>query len=276
MGRATANNQGMKITGRKAWHVNADFSSVKFPFLQKTEEGSGNGALQNWRGDSYGGTMERRLSAIVAEAARVRERERKQIASDLHDYLGQNLVLATMKLGMLEASASEAQLRMLQDVRQLIGQSLGQVRSLISGLYSHELRDLDLRSALDWLFQRVQKLYDLRCVSQIPPLPVTLDCENQEVFLSALRELLVNVAKHAAVKETRVSVRREGGNIIALVADKGSGFDPKQKTFPALKTGGFGLVRLRERIAFLGGSVQIDSHPGKGTKATIILPMKSK
>jgi signal transduction histidine kinase len=217
-------------------------------------------------------TLERQLAAALAEIDRSREKERKQIADDLHDHLGQNLVLASMKLGILATSASNAQLGSIEDVRQLISESLDQVRSLITGLCLPQLCDPDLGSALGWLLGETQKLYGLRCTPNIAALPAVLDHESQRTLLAAVRELLINVAKHAGVKEARVSIQCEERKIIASVADRGCGFGSKQEA--SLKTLGLGLIRLRERVARLGGSFRIDSRPGQGTKATIKLPIK--
>ena len=216
------------------------------------------------------------LATLVAEIERVREKERKQIADDLHDQLGQNLILATIKLGMLAGAVSNDQLGVIQDVRQLIAQSIDQVRALISGLCPCESGDLDLGPALECLVEETQKLYGLRCVIDIWEISAALDHERQKILLSAVRELLINVAKHASVKEAQISLRCEDRKIVVLVADEGCGFDPKQPRPPRLKSMGLGLISVRERIARLGGSFSVDSRVGQGTKVRITLPIKSK
>jgi signal transduction histidine kinase len=216
---------------------------------------------------------ERQLATVIAKIDSIRQKERRQIADELHDQMGQNLILASMKLGMLVSSASKEQAAVLQDVRELIAQSLNQVRSLIGGLYPDELHDVALGPALDGLLRETQRHYGLRCTADIGSVPVTLGHESQKTLLSAVRELLINVAKHAGVKEARVSLRCEDRDIVILVADEGCGFGSKQPEVP-LKTIGLGLISLRERVARLGGSFRIDSHPGQGTKATITAPMR--
>jgi signal transduction histidine kinase len=178
-----------------------------------------------------------------------------------------------MKVSMLEHAPSPQHTDLIRDIRDLLDQSLRQVRSLISGLYTDDLRDLDLCTAIESLLQYMKQHYDLRCLAHFTSLPVKITPENQEVMLLAIRELLINVAKHACVNEASVTVRGGGARIIAIVADQGKGFDPKRKPVSSLTAGGFGLTGVRKRIALLGGSFKIDSHPGKGTKAVITLPL---
>jgi signal transduction histidine kinase len=179
-----------------------------------------------------------------------------------------------MKVAMLDHAASGQQTDLIRDIRDLLDQSLRQVRSLIGGLHSDELRDLNLRTAIEWLLQYMKQHYDLRCPAQLTALPVRINPENQELLLLAVRELLINVAKHACISEARVTVRGGGTHIVAVVADKGKGFDPRRKPLSSVNAGGFGLIGLSKRIALLGGSFEIDSRPGKGTKATVTLPLE--
>jgi signal transduction histidine kinase len=144
---------------------------------------------------------------------------------------------------------------------------------LIGGLYPHELHGLAVGPALDTVLEETQRHYGLRCIADIGSVPFALGHESRKILFSGVRELLINVAKHAGVKEARVSLRCEDRNIVILVADEGCGFDPKQPEAP-LKTIGLGLISLRERIARLGGSFRIDSHPGRGTKATFTVPVR--
>ena len=220
-------------------------------------------------------TNERALRALVAELGRAREQERQRIANDLHDNIAQNLALAVMKLAMLENSVPREQLPMVQEVHQLISEVIDETRSLVCDLYPHVLRDLGLAGALDWLVQHTATRYGLYCVADITSVPEKLKQDVQETLFQALRELLVNVAKHAQAKEARVFCRCEEDRLLAQVVDDGKGFDPGRLTLRDPKTGGFGLFNIRERLALLNGNLQIDSAPGKGTKVAITLPLNT-
>jgi signal transduction histidine kinase len=220
-------------------------------------------------------TNERALKLLVGELARAREQERQRIANDLHDNIAQNLALAVMKLAMLENSVPREHLRMIQEVHQLVSEVIDETRSLVCDLYPHVLRDLGLAGALDWLVEHTATRYGLYCVADITSVPEGLRQDVQETLFQALRELLVNVAKHAQAKEARVFCRCEKDRLLAQVVDDGEGFDPERLARRDPKSGGFGLFNIRERLALLNGSLQIDSAPGKGTKVAITLPLNT-
>jgi CheY-like chemotaxis protein len=92
------------------------------------------------------------------------------------------------------------------------------------------------------------------------------------LLFQAVRELLFNVAKHAGVKNARVEVRRAGSELRVLVADEGTGFDPSRIRTEGGLTGGFGLFSVRERVNYVGGHLEIDSAPGRGSRFTLVVP----
>jgi signal transduction histidine kinase len=108
----------------------------------------------------------------------------------------------------------------------------------------------------------------------ITSVPEGLKQDVQETLFQALRDFLVNVAKHAQAASPRFC-RCEEDRLLAQVVDDGRGFDPGRLTLRDPKTGGFGLFNIRERLAILNGSLQIDSAPGKGTKVAITLPLNA-
>jgi signal transduction histidine kinase len=260
----------MKVSGGRLWTRNVGFPlSDLFPLTKPVKPPR----LPRPYKDFNAVRAKQTAISLIAGISQVREKERQQIASELHDCLGQSLVLTKMKVSMLEDAALPQQTDLIRDIRDLLDQSLRQVRSLISGLHSDNLRDLDLCPAIESLLQYMKQHYDLRCLAHLTSPPVRINPENQELLLLAIRELLINVAKHACINEASVTVRGGGAQIIAIVADQGKGFDPKRKPFSSLTVGGFGLTGVRKRIALLGGSFKIHSHPGKGTKAVITLPL---
>jgi len=216
---------------------------------------------------------ERALRILVAELARAREQERQRIANDLHDRIAQNLALAVMKLAMLEKSIAGEHLPMVEEIHQLINEVIDETRSLVCDLYPHVLRDLGFAGAVEWLVQHTAERYGLPCVVDINSVPEGLTQDIQETLFQALRELLINVAKHAEATKALVFFHCEEGRLLAEVVDDGKGFDQERFTFRDPKTGGFGLFNIRERLALLNGNLHIESAPGKGTKVAIILPM---
>lgn len=212
------------------------------------------------------------LRNLAAEISLTQEKERRQIADDLHDHIGQNLILAKMKLGELISLLPDQSSASMEQVRTLLDQSIRDTRSLIGDLCPQVLYELGLEAAIDWLVEQTQAKYGLRCVAEITPLrrPVREDC--RLVLFQAARELLVNVAKHARAKQATVILKGDEARVTIRVMDDGRGFDPRFLSLPNSTARGFGLFSIRERVALLGGELQIDSAPGKGTRATVTVP----
>jgi signal transduction histidine kinase len=211
----------------------------------------------------------------VAELGDARENEREKIANDLHDRIGQNLVLAMMKLRLLESSVSKQQKPLAREVQRLLSSVIDETRSLMCDLYPHALRDLGIQAALRWLIQRTRANYGIECVAQMTSVPDSLSRDVAEMIFQAVRELLINVAKHARAKHVTVIVRGEELRMLIQVVDDGKGFEPSRLSPVNPRRGGFGLLSIRERLLRLGGSIDIESAPGEGTKITMSLPRNS-
>ena len=104
--------------------------------------------------------------------------------------------------------------------------------------------------------------------------PAPLSEEMQSTIFRVVRELLVNVSKHARTGKARIAVQREGDTIRVTVEDEGVGFDVARLGMPS-SSGGFGLYSIRQRIEYLGGSVSVASTPGSGTRTTILAPINA-
>ncbi|MGE5219270.1 MAG: PAS domain S-box protein [Chloroflexota bacterium] len=213
------------------------------------------------------------LRNLAAEISLTQEKERRQIADDLHDHIGQNLILAKMKLGELNALLPDRHAPAIEQVRNLLDQSLQDTRSLIRELCPQVLYELGLEAAIDWLVEQTQMKYGLRCVADIRPLRKPIREDRRMVLFQAVRELLVNVAKHARATQVKVSLEEDDDWVKIQVADDGCGFDPSSFTFPESTERGFGLFSIRERVALLGGELRIHSALGQGARVTVMIPV---
>lgn len=212
------------------------------------------------------------LRNLASEISQTQEKERRQIADDLHDQIGQNLILAKMKLGELSAQVPVQYTSSVEQVRTLLDQSIKDARSLIRDLCPQVLYELGLEAALDWLVEQTQEKYGLRCVAEITPLQKSVREDRRVILFQAARELLVNVAKHARATQATLVLDSDREWVKIHVVDDGRGFEPSL-TFPESTERGFGLFSIRERLALLGGELQIDSAPDRGTRATITIPV---
>lgn len=215
------------------------------------------------------------LSAMTVELSLAEERERRRIASELHDHIGQTLLLSRIKLGTLaDAFESGSDEKTYEEIQLLIERTIRDVRSLTHQLNPPVLASVGLDAALEWLSKRMEADYSLQVdfVDDRNAKPLTEELSS--VVYQSARELLINVAKHAGTSEARLTIGREADMLVLTVEDQGSGFEclPDPGTNMPLDCS-FGLFNIRQRIKLLGGNVVIESAPGRGTCATIRVPL---
>jgi two-component system, NarL family, sensor histidine kinase UhpB len=212
--------------------------------------------------------------SLAVELGRVREKERQKIAEDLHDHVGQNLVLAKIKLDSLKSFLEGEQAALVAGISDLVAETIKDTRSLIQELHPEWLCEAGLEEALSWFAEQTEARYGLRCTTVVAPVPKPLYKDIQEILFHAVRELLVNVAKHAAASTATIICGCEKDWIFVRVVDNGRGFDPSTISSPSPRTGGFGLMIIRARLGLMGGHLDIDSHAGAGTSVMIALPLE--
>jgi signal transduction histidine kinase len=206
------------------------------------------------------------------------ERERRRLAIELHDQITQKLILFKINLGSLRQKELPAELsKPLDEIYEDINQIIQDTRSLTFDLGSPTLYELGLEAAIrEWLNEEVQQKHEIKTEFEDDAQPKPLDGDVCALLYRAVRELLVNVIKHANARHVKVSICKEKNNICINVIDDGAGFISPVGNFTSNKVGGFGLFSIRERLSYLGGSLEIDSKPGKGTRATLVAPIKRK
>lgn len=208
------------------------------------------------------------LRQLAVDTTLAEERERQAIARDLHDDLGQILHVAKIKLDALETAVPAAGDR-VHEIDKLVADASARVRSLTSQLSPPVLATLGLVPALSWLAGEMQRSYGL-AVEVEDDGAGSLTAAQSAILFRAVRELLINIAKHAGVASAHVDVYSEAGELVLAVADEGSGIADLQRALAGRQ--GFGLASVRERIAHLAGSVDISTTPGAGTVVTLRMP----
>lgn len=216
------------------------------------------------------------LRQLANQLNATEERERKRFAAHLHDHIGQSLVLAKLELGRLGEAAVSLDTNMRSSIERLndiIDQALHETRSLTQDLSPQVLYTFGFDAALDWLAENMQERYDLTCHIESPKFLTSLKDEFAVVAFQAVRELLINVVKHAGVKEASVCVNRTETAVVIEVEDRGKGFVPGKLDLLRPHRGGFGLFSIRERLLLLGGRLEIHSKRGRGTIARLVIPV---
>ena len=218
-----------------------------------------------------------RLRSLSSELSLTEERERRILAADLHDHIGQILALAQIKLGALrqEAASPESQAS-VTEIRDYISQAIRFTRSLTYELGLPILYDLGLEAALEWLAEQMHEQHGLTVQVHRDQQAKPLGEAARVLVFRVVRELLTNVVKHARANKADISIDKDGPFMRIQVVDDGVGFDTAEAAPRAGKSSGYGLFSIRERLTSLGGLVTINSLPGQGTQVFITVPLEQQ
>lgn len=214
---------------------------------------------------------EREFRRLGRAVWRVQEDERRRLARELHDGLGQNLTALKHRLAQLGDGLAPTQ-RALRDELDaaiaLCSGALEDTRNLSRLLRPPMLDDLGLEPALHWLARSIEQAAGMAVVVEIEPLPV-LDGELQTLLFRIAQEGLNNAAKHAAAGSVLLRLIARDRRLQLQVIDDGRGFDPGQ----VASAGGSGLGSMRERVHLHGGQLELRSSPGHGTRLRATVPL---
>jgi len=217
------------------------------------------------------------LRALTSELVLIEERERRRIASELHDQIGQNLALCKLKVAALEKSVSGEELKGdLSAVRRLLECSIQDARSLIFDLSPPVLYELGFQAALEWLAEWIGEQYHVPVEFENRYGDEPMGNDRQVILFQVVRELLVNVGKHAQASQAKVIMSLENGALRIQVNDDGIGFDATQIYNARGRGGGFGFFSMRERLNYLGGSLEVRSKPGQGSQIVLLVPQGTR
>jgi signal transduction histidine kinase len=183
--------------------------------------------------------------------------------------------MSKIALGALKQSVSSNELAEAVDkIHRLIEQTIQDTRTLTFEISPPVLYELGLEAALEWLVKQFRIQYNLKISFENDGQPKPMDESLRVIIFRAVRELLVNITKHARAQNVELSIRRKGGNINITVQDDGIGFDSSKIDYDTDETKGFGIFSIRDRISHLGGYFDIESQPGKGTRVTLVSPLR--
>ena len=206
------------------------------------------------------------LQALSARLVRAQEDERRTLARELHDEVGQTLSAIMMEAGSASASARSDDVKgRLASIGSMAGKTLNIVRDLALLLRPSMLDDFGLVPALNWHAREMSKRTGLN-VRIAADVPDDLPEEHTTCIYRVVQEAVNNSARHANARNVQVIVKNEGARVIFSVQDDGSGFDKGSVK-------GLGLLGMEERVRRLGGELRIDSQMGRGTTLSATLPL---
>ena len=268
----------VRETTRKIW-PNAQAWEILETKVHQVESGNSASSLKagqaSIRDPDESARRTDKLRALTVALARVEERERKTLAQDLHEDLGQLLAVVALKLSVVKKLNTDKQLEFaIDDCSRVIDQVNHKLRTMALRLGPPILNQQGLVPSLHWLADEVRRFYGIEVGIEDDGSVGSMDSVVWEAVFRAVRELLLNVYQHAAVQRADITVAgADPGLVVVTVSDAGSGLN---NDTIALDQGraGYGLLGIRERLGFLGGEVVIRSTPGAGTTVVMTVPLQ--
>ena len=220
-------------------------------------------------------TSREQLRSLSAHLESVREEERRNMAREIHDELGQMLTALKIDVSWLTKKFNKKQELMLEKTKsmyELIDTAIQTVKRISAELRPGILDDLGLAAALEWQASEFEKLTEIKCAFSSNPKDVVLDPDRSTAIFRIFQEALTNVVRHANASKVKTSLREEAGRIVLRVRDNGKGIDKKQISDPKA----FGLIGMRERARFWGGEIEIRGTRSRGTSIVVSIPVANK
>jgi signal transduction histidine kinase len=217
----------------------------------------------------------RQLKALSQRVLEAQETERRRVAIELHDELGQSLTAIKINLQLSERIQDQPRSKLNADSIRIVEDALQQVRTLATGLRPSMLDDLGLAPALNWIAeQSAQRAgFAVRChhergLSRLAP-------EIETACFRIVQEALTNITRHARATQVTVHLRRDGDTLMLEVQDDGCGFDLAAMRSRASAGGSLGQLGMQERATLIGGQIELLSAPGRGTTVRLNCPWRS-
>ncbi len=215
----------------------------------------------------------RQLRDLTAYLQTTREEERKRIAREVHDELGQSLAVLKMDLSWLGKRLLKEQTSLLEKIKtmlELIGNIMKTVRRISTELRPGLLDDLGLIAAIEWHTEEFRNLTGIKCRITSNCDDAVLDQNLSTTIFRIFQETLLNIANHSRATKVKVSLMKENYNLVMVISDNGKGITRKEISNPK----SLGLVGMRERALLWGGVLNINGIQDKGTMVTVNIPFK--
>ena len=220
---------------------------------------------------------EKKLRYLSSQLLTTQETERRRIARELHDELGGALAVLKLRSSLIEKNLQKDQIGLREECKQnlqYIDQIIEDVGRLSRDLSPSILEDLGLSAALRRLIDNFVKNYNIKVASDIVDFDHLFLKDAQIMIYRIFQEALTNIGKHAQARNVSVKVRKDEDRISFLMEDDGKGFDVKHAAMKEGSERGLGLATMDERARMLGGSFDLWSEEGKGTRITLSIPIK--
>lgn len=218
---------------------------------------------------------QKQLRSLASELSLAEERERRRLATNLHDSVCQTLFITKMKLGVLKTEPSMMESNYLDEISQIyqnVNQALNETRTLMLELSPPILYELGLEAAIEWLVDHMKRHDDIAFSYDDDGVIENISDNIKVLLFQSVRELLNNIIKHASAKNVKIKTTKGEHYIRIEVEDDGVGFNIDVDHLPANVEAGFGLFNIKERLNHFEGTLQIETQRGHGSKIIVIAP----
>jgi PAS domain S-box-containing protein len=264
------------LTRRK--HAEAELRQACAALEQRSAELSGTVAMLNEHiverrnAEAQLRTSQAQLRALSTRLLRAQEQERRRIAREIHDDLGQALTALRLDvawLGRRVDADARATHEKLARMGQLVDATVESVQAIARDLRPPILDDVGVAAAIEWQAKEFERHTGIRCRVRLGRDDIELDADRSIALFRLVQEALTNVARHAHATRVTIALSEIGHTLLVVVRDNGRGMRCTAK----LRTGALGLLGMRERIHLCGGRLRIASRPGKGTVIRAQIPL---
>ena len=214
---------------------------------------------------------QKELQSLTSQISLIEEHEKRRIATELHDCIGQPLALSKIKLAQLnKISPSDESKDIITELLQLIELTIKETRTLTFELSPPILYELGLSQAIKWLIDQFRVKHGLEIILEDNERITEFDHNIRFLIFQAMRELLVNIVKHSQAKTAKICLTSDNEKLKVIVEDNGIGFPDSSGN-----KSGYGLFNIREKMNHIKGQFNIDSNPGKGTRVALVVPFRA-
>jgi signal transduction histidine kinase len=216
------------------------------------------------------------LHHLAAQLLNAQEGERKRIANDLHDDVGQSMIFLKMGLSSLQRHLPEdlSELRKeFNHYRKQLDITIEKIRNISKEIHPSGLEDLGLNIALSILFRELEQLPNIKVSVEMDDIRGVFELKKTITIYRIFQELSTNIVKHANATKVSVAINKESGRVIFRIEDNGTGFNIQNIQSLRAQKRGMGLASVEERVRMLGGSLEMWSQPGQGSRTEFAIPI---
>ena len=270
----TGKNAGFEFQGRRK---NGEiFPTEHTVTLLRDDDGETAGMVSVIRDITDRKLAEEELRLVSSSLLTVQERERKRISLELHDEVGQSLVVLKLQLRSIQGRLEEGQTGLRSDcqaIQAYIVRLIENIRRICKDLTPGILDDLGLTAGIYWLVENVLESHDMDTSVDITNIDMLLTNEQQLLVFRIFQEAFTNMVRHSLASHASIVIKKQVGEISFVIEDDGKGFDVKKATGRDFTKKGMGLGAMEERARMLGGSVNIWSQRELGTRIEFWVPI---